>query len=145
MPADLYHPGYSGCLASTDLAGMTPGVTTLTRAQYELLVGQQSWQIIDVPRYQWDKFPDWMGKAAAIMSSGDMTKARILNGEKAVGGVDWLRAEDKPKPGEPEGNAYHYVLLERKDGGFDMLGPFSTEARVNHWFGYDDLATYVSP
>lgn len=53
--------------------------------------------------------------------------------------------ETNPKKGEPEGNAYHYVVQQTSDSDFPYIlySPFSTEARVGHWFTADDLDEYL--
>jgi hypothetical protein len=78
------------------------------------------------------------------MGSGDMSGPRLLNGIHAIAGFDHLVFERRPRPGEPAGNAYHWVIQAITDRRFPFLlhGPFKSETRVPHWFDSDDLALY---
>jgi hypothetical protein len=65
-----------------------------------------------------------------------------LNGISAVAGLDLLAVESRPKPKEPEGNAYHYVFQKLSDESYLMTGPFRSETVVPHWYDTDDLNRY---
>ncbi len=75
-------------------------------------------------------------------SSTDPTLMNIIN--NVVAGVDVLTHESRPKPGEPEGNAYHYVFqyTGKSDYPYTMYGPYKSETIVPHWFNADDLDKY---
>jgi hypothetical protein len=80
------------------------------------------------------------------MASGSTSDPRILNGISAVAGADVLAIETNPVPGEPEGNAYHFVIEKIKHPDFPYLmhGPFKSGTIVPHWYDSDDLDAYFS-
>jgi len=114
----------------------------ITKDQLELLTGDGKWQINDIPRSEWIGLPEWMSKGCVgVMASGSMDQSRISHGLEAIGGIDWLRSETQPREGEPEGNAYHYVITEVK-GHYYLHGPFLDGTLVPHWFTSNDLENY---
>jgi len=120
------------------------GKTVLTFDQVNLLIRNGNWFINDIPVEDWDRLPDWMNgdDTLGILTSGELSDPRLLNGIQAIGGVDFLRHESRPKEGEPEGNAYHFVIKQESDAKFYLCGPFTKETLVRHWFKSDDLNKY---
>lgn len=115
----------------------------MTEEQFKLLIQAGGWTVDEVPRDQWKHLPDWMrGESVlAIFASGCMNQPKVLNGMNSIGGLDFLRHETKPKKDEPEGNAYHYVMV-KTDEGVKLYGPFRSETFVPHWFEAEDLDKY---
>ncbi len=116
------------------------GTTKLTANQYRVLIGKGGWNRKETKMDQWKNLPDFLGQpeTLAIYASGDTTEKRIIHNYKAVGGVDRLRYETKPKKNESEGNADHYVI-EYKSGIHYLHGPFTNGTPLPHWFEYKDL------
>jgi hypothetical protein len=82
----------------------------------------------------------------AVMASGDLTTEVTMRGLNAVGGVDWLRHESKPKRGEKPGNAYHFIIVKETANEYRMYGPFTkdSDTMVPHHFDPEDLGAYWS-
>lgn len=116
----------------------------LAEEQYWTLVGRGDWSVHEVPQDLWPKLPSFMAAndALGVMASGSLDREVSLNGLSAVGGVDWLRHESKPKANGPEGNAYHFVIVRQSDDSLRMYGHYKTETVVDHWFEADDLNRY---
>ena len=71
----------------------------------------------------------------AVVASGCEQAPRHLNGILAVAGIDVLVLERNRKVGEPEGNAYHYVLQQSGHPTYPYIlhGFFRCETRVAHY------------
>ncbi len=110
--------------------------------QFKLLNTTDKWNIDEVPKENWEKIPgiQRLHDKFCIMASGSDVPG-ILNGMYASAGLDVLCIETRPKKGESEGNAYHYVIQERTDGKY-IVGPYRTETKVPHWFDATDLDRY---
>jgi hypothetical protein len=118
----------------------------LTEEQFRQLPTSTGWPIVDIPPEQWSEFPGLvrLDDTVAVMVSGSTSDPRILNSIRAVAGIDQLVHETNPAPGEPEGNAYHFVIQEIRHDRFPYVlhGPFRSETTVPHWFGSSDLYRY---
>ena len=118
----------------------------LTEAQFAELSLIDGWSIQEIARQHWPSIPGLprLQDTVAIMGSAAMSDPRLLNGIEAVAGLDQLVWEANPKPGEPEGNAYHFVVqvVNRSDFPYVLHGPFRSETKTGHWFTADDLDVY---
>lgn len=118
----------------------------LTEDQFRLLKTTDGWNIDEVPSEHWSKIPGLqrLEDTVGIMASG--SNAQILNGVRAVVGIDVLVHERNPMihKNEPEGNAYHYVVQKINDSRFPYIlhGPFKAQTIVPHWFEADALDVY---
>ena len=114
----------------------------MTEEQFQLLNITDNWNVDEVPEAHWNKIPGLqrLHDTFSIMASGCATPD-ILNGQLASAGLDVLCVETDPKKGEPDGNAYHYVVQECEDGKY-LIGPCRAETVVPHWFDADDLDGY---
>ncbi len=125
---------------------MRPKKKALTAAQYSRIERLQGWKVFGIPRVDWNAIPGLtrLEDTIAIMGSADYNDPRLLNSIQAVAGFDQLVYESNPKPGEPSGNAYHFVVQRsnRQDYPYILHGPFKSETRVKHWFDADDLEVY---
>lgn len=127
---------------------MTPKRKPITQEQFGQLATIDGWNTNEVPRKNWEKIPGLLRRedTLAIMVSGTYSDPRILNEINAIAGFDVLVHESSPKThkGEPEGNAYHYVIQKINDYRYPYLmhGPFKSETRVKHWYKADDLDLY---
>ncbi len=120
--------------------------TPLTSEQFSKLKLTGGWNIDDVPRERWNDIPGLqrLDDTVAVMASGCVDDPKILNGILANAGLDILVSEANPKPHEPEGNAYHYVIQEVKHPEFPYVlhGPYRSQTMVNHWFDVEQVETY---
>jgi hypothetical protein len=57
------------------------------------------------------------------MVTGSTSDPNMLHGISAVAGADVLTHETKPVPGEPDGNASHYVIQEIKHPDYPYQEP----------------------
>ncbi len=82
----------------------------------------------------------------AVMASGNLSAEITMKGLEAVGGVDWLRHESKPKRDEKPGNAYNFVIVKITANEYFMHGPFTKrgDTIVPHHFDPEDLDAYWS-
>lgn len=118
----------------------------LTEDQFRSLSVIDGWRVDDVPEAIWSKIPGLQRKPeiVGVMASGCYNEPRVLNGIRAVVGMDVLVHETNPKPGEADGNAYHWIIQKtnQPDSPYVLIGPFKSETIVSHWFDADDLNTY---
>lgn len=121
----------------------------MTEDQYRELGLREAWKLEELPREVWPSIPGLRRRSdtIAVMGSADISNPRLLNEIRAIGGLDHLVFEACPKPGEPPGNAYHYVIQAVSDARFPYIvhGPFCKQARVPHWFEASDLDAYAPP
>jgi hypothetical protein len=119
--------------------------TPLTQGQWDRL-GLVGWTIDEVPSKYWRIIPGLkrLQDTFGIMASGSITNSGMLNGINAVAGIDVLVQEPRPRPNEPPGNAYHYVIQKIADERYRFLlhGPFRGETVVDHWFDAPQLDPY---
>jgi hypothetical protein len=122
--------------------------TPLTTEQFELIGRLPNWQCYDIPRQDWGKIPglERLQDTIAVMGSASITDLKMLNGIQAVAGLDVLVHETHPMvdKGEPEGNAYHFVVqkVNHPTCPYILHGPIRCQAVVPHWFKVDDLTAY---
>jgi hypothetical protein len=126
-----------------------PKHVPLSRHQCEILQRDDQWKLFEIPREDWNNIPGLsrVENTFAVMGSADPNDPRLLNMiKRSVAGFDQLVFEPNPKPGETEGNAYHFVIQEsgHEDCPYILHGPFYTEARVAHHFEAGDLDHYNS-
>ena len=123
----------------------------LTKDQFEKLIAYDGWDIIhDVPQNQWHlmPIPFSLPDTIAVVTSGILSGNNLvaMHGiEGIVGGIDWLRFEPEEKryPGEPAGNAYHFVITENRKGDYSFYGPYINCLPISHHFGDNDLPEYI--
>jgi len=120
--------------------------TRLTQKQFELLNTTDDWDLCDVPPKHWGNIPGIQRRrdTFAIKGSANITDPQVLNGINSIAGLDVLTCEKNPKEGEPEGNAYHYVIQQINDPCYLYLmhGPFKSGMFVEHWFKTEQLDRY---
>ena len=125
---------------------MTTKRTPMTEEQFALLGKLEGWGIDEVPKENWNLIPGLERKqdTFAVMASGCFQDPKILNDINSVVGFDALAHEPNPKPNEPEGNAYHYVVQKISHPQYPYLlhGPFRSETLVKHWFESEQLDNY---
>ena len=127
---------------------MKPKRRPLTAKQFERISRFQGWKVYEIPKRAWSAIPGLtrLDDTIAVMGSADCNNPKLLNGVQTIAGFDQLVHESNPKPGEPEGNAYHFVVQQIDHSQYPYLlrGPFQSETRVEHWFEAEDINTYWS-
>lgn len=125
---------------------MKPKRKHLTAEQYENLISSQGWEEFEIPKEKWDTISNLTRKedTIAMMGSADINNPKLLNRIYAIAGIDQLVHEIHPKVGEPEGNAYHFVIQLTSHSNFPYIlhGPFRSETKIGHHFDISDLDKY---
>ena len=78
------------------------------------------------------------------MASGSLPQPLQMHGVPAVGGIDWLRLESNPYPGEPDINAYHFVIGTPDESGYPVYGPYRNGCRIQHHATGDGIDQYTA-
>ena len=123
---------------------MKPGTKEITLEQVKILVSEGAWNVQEIKPENWKKLPSFMGKSdvLAVFASGDLNNHQMMHGLDVIGGTDWLRFEENPKKDEPEGNAYHFVIVEKPNQKFELQGPYTHGAFLPHHFSGQDLTPF---
>ena len=125
---------------------MKIGKTKLTPEQFKALIDNGGWKISKVEKDQYKYLPKHMRESEhyEIYVSGNMFETKNIHNKVAVGGIDFLKHETKPKINEPEGNAYHYVIVHNTNvDDYSVLGLYKSGTPVPHWFDPEkDLKVY---
>ncbi|MBM3988179.1 MAG: hypothetical protein FJ294_09515 [Planctomycetes bacterium] len=110
----------------------------------EALIGAGMWSIIEVPPDRWAAVKDHLGKTEtlAVFASGVAPRAspRV---EAHIAGIDRVKLEHHPKPGEPPLNVYHYGIGRPDGHSYPVFGPIRNGSTAPHWSDLDDLAVYT--
>lgn len=119
----------------------------LSQEQAKRLLRDQDWKLFEILQADWSSIPDFQRREDmfACIGSADPYDPRLLNMiNRCVAGFDQLVYESEPKLGEPEGNAYHWLVQEsgREDYPYVLRGPFYSETRVPHHFDFKALDAY---
>ena len=125
---------------------MTAKRKPLTRVQYECFTMRPHWGLTEFPPCLWEVLPierPWA--TLALFGSADIDNPQFLHGIPAIAGFDHLVVESRPRPGEPLGNAYHYVIQEsyHPDYPYILWGSYYDDTRIEHWFECEDLDVYT--
>lgn len=115
---------------------------------YYYLVGEGGWKTREVPLERWSDVAAWLTATTAIAvfasgSGGQDERSRTSEGINAGAGIDVLRHEQRPLPGEPELNVYHYVVGPKEtDPNTDSIrypvyGPYRDGNRTEHWTDFE--------
>lgn len=108
----------------------------ITEENYIEIQGPGFWQRHDVPPDRWDQVGGHFGDhedTLAVFTSGHLPKPVASEQHTAAAGIDWLRIERNPAPGEPDINSYHYVVGMPTSGRYPVWGPYKRGCFVEHW------------
>lgn len=88
---------------------------------------------------------DHLGKTEtfAVFASGVAPQA-YTGVEGHVAGIDWVKPERHPKPGEPPLNVYHYGIGPPDEHGYPVFGPIINGSIAPHWADLEDLVVYLN-
>jgi len=120
----------------------------ITTENFSQLVGPGFWRVQDLPQERWNLVKDYLGSVntLAVFASGvapTQQNCHQQNGE-LVGGIDWVRIENRPRTGEPPLNVYHYVIGQPDQFGYPVYGPVKDGSIASHWSDLKDLDVYFS-
>lgn len=116
----------------------------ITTENYQHLVGSGLWDIQDLPPERAGQVQAFLnnGDSVAVFASGFAPRAFSASGSGPVAGIDWVRLERNPQPGEPDLNVYHYVVLRPDEHGYPVMGPYRNGTIAPHWAELPDLDRY---
>jgi len=114
----------------------------------KLFKSKPEWEPTEVP---WDSIRGLglvrQEETFSVWISGSSSNPQLTQGLNAIAGIDVLALEKKPNThkNEPPGNAYHYILqkINNEEFPFRLLGPFSKDTIISHWFNEADLDVYL--
>ena len=118
----------------------------LSEVDYGKLVNSGQYRINDIPLNVASGIKRHFGSdtSFALFSSGLSPEAAAANPSGFVGGIDWTRAEDKPKKGEPELNVYHYLIGSPCKAGYPVYDcGHSGVLTPSGWAKLEDLDVYL--
>lgn len=113
----------------------------ITEANFYQLTGPGFWKINDVPPERWQQIAPFLGaeKTLGVFASGQSPKAIAASeAPPKIGGIDWMRLEPNPRPGEPPVNVNHFVIGASGQQGFPVWGPYRSGSIADHWMSSID-------
>ncbi len=120
----------------------------ITRENLNELVGPGFWKVNDLPQERWNLIKDHFGSVNtfAVFASGIAPTQHTFQPPPSslVGGIDWVRIENKPRAGEPPLNVYHYVIGQPDEFGYPVYGPIKDGSSASHWSELKDLDVYFN-
>lgn len=119
----------------------------LSAEEYLNAVPKHEWQTNDLPLDVASGVRRHFGNPSsfALFSSGLSPEAAAANPQKFIAGMDWIRAEDKPKPGEPELNVYHYLIGPSGKLGYPVYDCGHSGVRTpSGWATLDHMKVYFT-
>ena len=117
----------------------------LSEVDFKILVGKGDWQVNEIPLKMAERIKGHFGidTSFCVLASGvSPIPAKTCPSGSAVAGIDWVRNETKPKPGETELNVYHYVILKQTVDGYPVFYFGDKETVAPHWSELEDLKVY---
>lgn len=118
----------------------------LSTDNYKIIEGEGLWLRNDVPPSIWEQVGKHYNNVTtfAVFASGSVLSPRESFGIEAVGGIDWLKIEAKPKRNEPPYNSYHFVVGQLEFDKYPVYGPFKNGCIVPHHFTNENLDDFLS-
>lgn len=117
----------------------------LKALEYETLVGSGNWIINEIPLSIAAEIKDHFGidTSFCLLASGiGMQPNFHAKQGDIIGGIDWVKIEDKPRSGETPLNVYHYVIGSETPDGFPVFYHGNKGALAPHWSTLNDLDVY---
>lgn len=119
----------------------------ITEANYRRMVLTGSWHINDVPLNVAQQVRSFFGVSSsfALFISGAQADPALVHPEDQVlAGIDWIRNETKPKPGEPDFNVYHYFVGSGSAGRYPVYYCGHSGSIAPGWSTLEDLNVYLA-
>lgn len=119
----------------------------ITEQQYRDLIITGSWHINEVPLEKAEKVKAHFGieSSFALFASGKQADPAMIRAEDSVlAGIDWIRHETNPMPGEPPLNVYHYFVGSGSAGLYPVYHCGHSGSIAPGWSTLDDVMVYVN-
>ena len=118
----------------------------ITQDNFKRLSGPAFWRVNDLPPKQWEQIQKHFGNAdtLAVFASAVAPNPIQPPNNAPVGGIDWVRIENKPRPNESALNVDHYVIGYPDQFGYPVYGPLKSGSMADHWSNLDDLRVYFA-
>jgi hypothetical protein len=145
-----------GCVQITDQTNLNPHTRTvimpqqpnfyITDAQYQQLVPTGSWHINEIPLSiaQQVRGHFNIDSSFALFTSGAKADPTMVRPEDSVlAGLDWIRHETNPRPGEPPLNVYHYFVGSGSSGKYPVYDCGHSGSLAPGWSTLQDIMIYL--
>jgi len=111
---------------------------------FQTLIGDGDWKINEVPLKLAAEIKDHFGidTSFCVCCSGIASIPTNVGEAVPVGGIDWIRQEDKPRPGEKPLNVYHYLIAQKTSEGYPVFHLGERDTVAPHWSDLGDLKAY---
>jgi len=119
----------------------------IPEGDYRRMILTGSWQINDVPLNVAEQVRGFFGVSSsfALFISGAKNDPALIRPEdKVLAGIDWIRSETNPKPGEPDFNVYHYFVGSGSAGLFPVYYCGHSGSIAPGWSTLEDLNVYFA-
>jgi len=116
----------------------------LSDEQFETVVGPGDWEIHEIRPEFAAKIRSNFGSETSlcVFASGVEPPDCYDRAGNEIAGIDWVRHENKPKPGEPELNLYHFAIGAKQKNGYPVYYTGRGKTIAPHWSILDDLNVY---
>ncbi len=118
----------------------------LSHEGYEAFVGSGQWQIEEVPLSIAGKFQHHFGLESSfcVFASGMALPSLEVSPQMIVGGIDWIKQEERPRPAEKPLNVYHYAIGSPAAEGYPVYHLGNNGSIAPHWAELEDLGLYFN-
>lgn len=117
----------------------------MSEDSFRRVIGSGGWTVQDLPPSVAGDVRPFLDNedTLAVFASGMMPS----RGDMPCGGIDWVRIESRPAPGETPLNVYHFEIGPPSDHGYPVYGPFTDDTAgprsiAPHWSDLSDLEVY---
>ena len=116
----------------------------LSEAEFLTLVRSGNWKINEIPLPVAAQIRTHFGidTSYCVLASGVAPIPLPGSRDEPVAGIDWIRNEDKPQPGEPPFNVYHSMITRKTEQGYPVFHLGCKDTIAPHWSELDDLKVY---
>ncbi|MBI1178720.1 hypothetical protein GC207_14905 [bacterium] len=116
----------------------------LSEGEFQTLVGSGNWKINEIPLPIAVQIRSHFGidTSYCVLASGIATILPPGPHDEPVGGIDWIRNEDNPQPGEPPFNVYHSMIAQKTNQGYPVFHLGKKDTVAPHWAELEDLKVY---
>lgn len=120
---------------------------------YDRLIGSGCWEIQDLPPNRAELVKPFLNNedTIAVFASGCPPQPHSTLGgsipdtadsDEDIAGIDWVRLESNPKPGEPSLNVYHFVIKKPDENGYTVFACRDGKSIAPHWSEWENMNVY---